>query len=408
MLELENHYHLGTRSMKNTMLKLLPLTLAVSVSSQAFAVEEGRLLIWMGADKAFSGIAEVGKRFTDDTGIVVEVVTPESPTDRFQQAAATGSGPDIIFWAHDRFGEWAQSGLLQEIQPSRAAINALDEGAWAGVQFDGKTWGYPVSLEAVGLIYNRDLLPEPPSSFEEIFDISKAMRAQDKRAIMWDYNNTYFTWPMLAAAGGYIFAQNEDGSFDLTDSGVNNEGALKGASLLRRMIDEDVMPRGVDYGVMEAAFSRGESAMMINGPWAWENARASGINFGVAALPTVNGQPSQAMVGIWAAGFNASSPNYDLAVEFMENYVLTMEGLATLNADTSLGAVAHKEFMVSISDDPLIAQTFENAQIGEPMLNIPAMGRFWAAMEPALQNLTSGRQSPEDALNAARTRILAE
>jgi maltose/maltodextrin transport system substrate-binding protein len=33
------------------------------------------------------------------------------------------------------------------------------------------------------------------------------------------------------------------------------------------------------------------------------------------------------------------------------------------------------------------------------------MGAFWSSMGPALQNITSGRQSVEDALNAAAQRI---
>ena len=49
--------------------------------------------------------------------------------------------------------------------------------------------------------------------------------------------------------------------------------------------------------------------------------------------------------------------------------------------------------------------TFQNAEVGMPMPNIPEMGAFWAAMEPALQNIGSGRQSPQEALDAAARRM---
>ncbi len=39
--------------------------------------------------------------------------------------AATGDGPDIIFWAHDRFGGYAQSGLLAEVTPDKAFQDKL-------------------------------------------------------------------------------------------------------------------------------------------------------------------------------------------------------------------------------------------------------------------------------------------
>ena len=32
-----------------------------------------------------------------------------------------------------------------------------------------------------------------------------------------------------------------------------------------------VMPKGSGYAEMEAAFNKGEVAMMITGPWAWDN-----------------------------------------------------------------------------------------------------------------------------------------
>jgi maltose/maltodextrin transport system substrate-binding protein len=39
------------------------------------------------------------------------------------------------------------------------------------------------------------------------------------------------------------------------------------------------------------------------------------------------------------------------------------------------------------------------------MPNIPEMGAFWSNMEAALTAITQGRQTVEDALNDAATRI---
>ena len=40
--------------------------------------------------------------------------------------------------------------------------------------------------------------------------------------------------------------------------------------------------------------------------------------------------------------------------------------------------------------------------------NIPEMGRFWGAMDSALEAITNGLQSPKDALNGAAARMLAK
>jgi uncharacterized protein YyaL (SSP411 family) len=64
------------------------------------------------------------------------------------------------------------------------------------------------------------------------------------------------------------------------------------------MIAKGHMPRGVDYGVAEAKFNKGEAAMTINGPWGWDNLNKSGVKYGVAPLPTLGGKPARAFVGV--------------------------------------------------------------------------------------------------------------
>ena len=209
---------------------------------------------------------------------------------------------------------------------------------------------------------------------------------------------------MMAANGGYIFAKSGN-SYDVKDTGVNSDGAIKGATVLESLIEQGVMPRGADYGAMDSRFNKGELAMMISGPWAWGNLKKSGINFGVTTLPTINGSEPKPMVGVMAATLNTASPNRALAVEFLENYALSVKGLKMVNDDVPLGAVANKELMDELSADPNINATFKNAEMGEPMPSVPAMGAFWSSMAPALQNITSGRQSVEEALNAAAKRI---
>lgn len=383
------------------------LCCSVMASFSAFAAKEGELLIWINGDKGYNGLQKVGDRFAQETGIPVKVEYPDKLTDKFQKSAEQGNGPDIVIWAHDRFGDWAKSGLLVPVEPSQQTIEANSKISWDAVRYDGKYWGYPIAVEAIGLIYNKQLVETPPASFEDMFELDKQLSKKGKKAILWDYNNGYFTWPMLAANGGFVFETTEKG-YNPAVTGVNNAGAVKGAAMLHRMIEAELMPVGASYNVMEAGFNQGNVAMMISGPWSWPNIRASKIDFGVAALPTVDGKPSVAFVGVTAAAINAYSPNKDLAIEFIEHHMLSIPGLKTINDDVSLGVVANLKLMEEFAKDPLIAATFENAKQGVPMPNIPEMSAFWAAIGPALSNITTGRQPVEDALNAAAARIVKD
>ena len=380
------------------------IAILVASTSMSPAFEDGKLVVWINGDKGYNGLQAVGDKFAAELGIEVVVEHPESYADKFQQSAATGSGPDIMIHAHDRFGEWSAGGLITPVDPSDEARNEIFDFAWDATTFDGKTWGYPLAVEAIGLIYNKDLVPNPPATFEEMFELSLP---DGVGPIMWDYNNTYFTMPLLMANGGYAF-NKKDGAYDANDTGVNNAGAIAGASMIKKLIDDGLMPAGVDYGVMDAAINKGEVAMVINGPWAWANLGQSGINFGVAPIPSIGGNASKAFVGVQAAALNAASPNLDLAKEFLENYLLTDEGLKMVNDDVPLGAVADKSFAEALAGDANIAATLANAASGVPMPTTPAMGKFWSAMGPALQSITGGQQSVEEALNDAASRILAE
>ena len=338
----------------------------------------------------------------------VTVGHAEDAPGKYQEAAAGGKGPEIGIWPHDRIGEWIAGGLLQPVTPGKKVRDDIDPLAWKAFTVGGKTWGYPMSIEAVSLVYNKALVKTPPKSFEEVMALDKQLSKDGKKAILWDYTNTYFTWPLLAANGGYAFKLKADGTYDPADTGVNNAGAVKGAELLNKLIREKYMPEGSGYAEMEAGMAQGKVAMMINGPWSWDNLKKANIDFGVAKIPTVGGKKAAPFVGVLGAMLNKSTPNKDVAVEFIENYMLTTKGLKMINEDVPLGTPASRALFAELKNDPKIQATMASAQDGAPMPNNPEMGRFWSSMVSALGNIMDGRQSPKEALDGAAKRITAK
>jgi maltose/maltodextrin transport system substrate-binding protein len=164
-----------------------------------------------------------------------------------------------------------------------------------------------------------------------------------------------------------------------------------------------VMPKGASYSVMDQKMNSGDLAMMVSGPWAWANLRKSGIDFGLAQLPGVAGNPGRPFVGVLAALINRSTPNADIASQFIEKYVATADGLKTIDADVPIGVPALTAFANAMAaSDPRIKTTFENAKSGDVMPNIPQMGKFWSSMATAFQIATNGQASPRAALDDAK------
>jgi len=391
--------------MKKALTTVAVCTLAAigSLSANA-AIEEGQLTIWINGDKGYNGLAEVGKQFEEETGIKVTVAHPDSLQDKFPQTAATGDGPDIMIWAHDRFGAYAEAGLLTEVKPSKEVKDGIVDFAWDAVTYDGKYVGYPVAIEALSLIYNKDLVPNPPKNWEEVEALNAKLKKQGKTAIMWNLKEPYFTWPLMAADGGYAFKHGANG-YDVKDAGIANSGVKASMNFVKSLVDKGVISSDMDYSVSESEFNKGNTAMTINGPWAWGNVEKSGINYGVTTLPKFNGQVSKPFVGVLTAGISTASPNQDLAVEFIENYLLTNDGLRKVNDDKPLGAVALNSFQQELDKDQRIAATMDNALNGEIMPNIPQMGAFWGSAKTAIINIVDGRQSVDSALADAEKQM---
>ena len=133
--------------------------------------------------------------------------------------------------------------------------------------------------------------------------------------------------------------------------------------------------------------------------------KKANIDFGVAPIPTVAGKKAAPFVGVLGCMINHASPNKEIAVDFLENNLLTLNGLKTMNASVPLGAPANKTFFKELQNDANIKATMASAQAGAPMPNNAEMGRFWSSMEAALKNITSGRQGVKEGLDAAATRI---
>jgi maltose/maltodextrin transport system substrate-binding protein len=382
----------------------------LAVFNIARAQAPAPLVVWFTAEGA-KGMRAIGERFTAATGVpvVVETPDPQDGPSKFQQSAAADKGPDIFIYAHDRVGEWVAAGILQAVSPHCALMQDIDPLGWQGFGLRGRLWGYPYALEAITLLYNKALVKTAPLTFDEIFVLENTLAKAGKHAILWDYTNPYFTWPLLAANGGYAFKRRADGTYDARDTGVNNPGAKLGGELLNRLIRQGAMPAGSGYSEMEAAVAQGRVAMMINGPWAWVNLKRVGIDFGVARIPTIAGKAASPFVGVKGLFINRATRRREVAVEFIEQHVLSRSGLRSIDQAEPIGAPASRAYFNELRADAVIGPRIEaimaSAQDGVTTPSNPEMGRFWSAMKSSLTNLSEGRQTAAQALDAAAARI---
>ena len=152
---------------------------------------------------------------------------------------------------------------------------------------------------------------------------------------------------------------------------------------------------------------QGKLAMMISGPWAWSSLIQRGIDFGLSQIPGVNGQAGRPFVGVSVAYLNRSSPNHDLIKEFLEQSLLSDEGLTAMNKAKPIGIPARISLYQEMAkDNPLLQALKISVDHGEVMPNIPQMGRFFSSLGAALEIAINGKLSPEAALQEAQHNML--
>lgn len=390
--------------MKKFIALLLGFTMVFGLIGVAWASTPGVLTIW--ADEVRAPILEaVAAEFEAVYGIpvVIHELSFGELKGRFLIAAPAGEGPDILIGAHDWVGELAAGGLLAPVHMRAEEIALFTPVGLEAFSWGGDLFGFPYIMEAIALFYNRDLIAEPPATFEELIAVARELtdREAGDFGFLWDAANFFFTFPLLSAQGGYVFAMR-DGALDPTAIGLANEGAIAGGELILRLVEEGIIFPGVDYGTKAGLFTAGRVAMILNGPWFIRDARAAGINYGIAKIPTIAGHTPRPFVGVHGFMINALSENRIIANEFLKRFVFTKEvQLAIWRADPRIPTFIPALEAPEVMADPDVVAISLSAADGIPMPNIPEMGAVWAAMGPALSHIITQDLSPADALAAA-------
>ena len=388
------------------MKKFLVLMMALLV---IFAFSS-KITIWC-SEKQVDILQRLGAEYKAKTGIDVEVQQMDfgSIKPKFLNAAQAGNGPDIIIGPHDWVGELVVNGLLEPItvlpEKDKYYKTALD-----AFTFNGQLYGVPYAMEAIALIYNKDFVEEPPRTIEELIKKAKEIDEEyegEVRGFVYDAANFYFSAPFIFGYGGYVFKRTPKG-LDVHDIGLANEGAIKGAKLIKRFFDEGILQPGDNYNIMDSLFKDGSAAMIINGPWAVKAYKEAGVNYGVAPIPDLEpGKKAKPFVGVQGFMVNAKSHNKVVALDFLINFIARKEIFYKLYlADPRIPS--RKDVLSMVKDNPDIVGFTKSASVGIPMPNVPEMAAVWGAMGDALNLIINGKASPEEAMKNAVQKIKSQ
>ncbi|OGO09987.1 MAG: hypothetical protein A2Z66_02655, partial [Chloroflexi bacterium RBG_13_66_10] len=317
-------------------------------------------------------------------------------------AVPAGEGPDIYIGVHDWLGALVESGLVAPIDLGAARDLFVPSTLDAFTYTDGNLYGVPYATENLGFFYNTDLVPEPPTTWDEVLEIGRTLKAAGtvQYAIAIGGDPGYNSFPIQTAFGGYVFGRDETGAWNADDIGLGSEGEIAGVAFMRQAVEEGLMPETTDYDTNHALFETGQIPFLMAGPWALDRIRASGVPYAVAPFFPDEGAP---FLGVQGFMVNPYSENVLLAQAFLTEYVATEEVMQTLY-ETGNRPSAFESVLATTSDPDLAAmgQAGVNAI---PMPNIPEMGSVWGAWNAGITIAITGQETPEKAMTDATQQI---
>jgi len=355
------------------------------------------LTIWVD-DTRSSTLAGLAEDFKAEYGVELVVEEVANLRDQFIIAAPAGEGPDITIVPHDQAGQMIASGLLAPIDLGDKAADFVPISLTA-FTFDGQLYGMPYATENLGFFYNTELVPVPPTTWQEVHDMGKALMDDGKVTYGFTLSGTtYDAFPLMTAQGGYIFGQDENGNWNPKDIGVGGEGMIAAGTLMQEWVNEGFMSNNTDWDTAHTLFETGEVPFIMAGPWALDRIGLSGIPYAITNFPD-GGQP---FLGVQGFVVNAMSENQLLAQAFLTEFVATDAVMQELY-EVGHRASAFKPVLETTENADLAAMGAAGAA-ASLMPAIPEMGSVWAAWGDAITLILQG-EDPAETLANAQTQI---
>lgn len=378
-------------------------------TTDAASTGTDKLIVWEDIQKS-DGITDAVEQFEKEHDVEIEVIEKgyANQIEDLRLDGPSGSGPDVITIPHDQIGTAVTEGLLKELSVSDEVRNTFTEETMLSQIVDGKVYGLPKAVETAVLFYNKELVDENnlPETLDDWHDFSTEATKDGQYGFLAKWDSIYFAQSVIGGYGGYVFPQESDGSYDVTDIGLNNEGAVEGGEYIKTFFEEGLFPTGIigeqGINVLDSLFTEQKAAAVVSGPWSFGPYADAGVDYGVVPLPKLsNGENMSSFLGVKSYNVSSYSNNADLAEEFVE-FLTNFE-----NSKKRFEITQEVPPIIELMEDPLVTDNENAAAMSEQSLyatltpNIPEMAEVWTPIDNALGLIATDRGDVSQAFDEA-------
>ena len=367
------------------------------------------------------------QQLTDDymathpnVNIEITVLENEAFKTKLTTVMQSGDPPDIFqSWGGGTMNEYANAGLLKDITADLDKDGWRDTfspGALGVYSYQGKNYGVPRDMGAVGFWYNKDLFTQagitnPPATWTELLEDVKIFKAAGITPIALGEGDKWpgaFWWEYLAVRIGgkaaFDAAYSHKGAF--TDAPFVEAGAKLQELIALEPFEDGFL--GLSWPDEQVQMASSKAAMDLMGQWApgaFKDAsvdkKGLGDKLGWFPFPAVEGgagDPADALGG--GNGFVIGKNAPPEAVDFLKFLSSVDSQIAQAKIGLSVPVVKGAE--VGLTDPMLVlvqkgAAAAKYFQLYYDQAMPPAVG---SVVNDSVQGIFAGTLTPEQAAQA--------
>ena len=348
-----------------------------------------------------------------DAGVTVKRTGYDTTdlTNKALLAAQQDNSPDVLIVDNPVVSTLAEAGALTSTEESKIDTSAIEPNLLAAGQIGGKTYGVPIGANTLALYYNQEVLTKAGVDPEQIKDWAALTAALGKVKESGKKGITF------SAIG------TEEGSFQFLPwfwgSGaqltqLDSPQAVSALTLWTDWLKQGYAPNSVLNNTQTTSwqeFATGDYAFGENGTWQLANAKKTGFDYGIIAIPSSAGGTAPAPTGgeFVTAPVQSKTDRYPVSQKLIGCLTNADNALTT---DTTLSYVAATAAVQSkqVAATPELKVWVEAVKAAKGRTSDDLGTKYPKISQPlwtAFQASLSGSKSPQDALKAAQSTAAA-
>jgi multiple sugar transport system substrate-binding protein len=280
---------------------------------------------------------------------------------------------------------------------------------------DGKIYGVQFTTDVRVLYYNKELVPTPPKTWDELIAAGKALKDKGLNTLLFpaglsEATMTTTLLPQFYAQGGKLFDDNGKAVFG---EGDNREKMLNVFTTLKTLVDEKITPTQAANIKAEADINAdvatGNLAMFLGGNWQVNQLKdligaKAFAKWDIAPIPQLKADTNKTTAGGWALGIFTKDPaKQQAAFDFIVETFIGDEGMAKWDSIGGYLPTRNSVYESATYKGNEFTPTFREHlnQFADVRPAADAYQSVSHELQIAVSNVVSGAMTPEQALDTA-------